>query len=343
MNKIPLFLLLLVGLFSCNVKSIKSSKLKKQFTTFEDFAIRAKPILNREYIIFLSWYLDVYGNSYPEKVVQILPEGAMDPSYFLDDYPEALPASSDLLKAYILNPKYLNYPLLGLETNQVLEMNKWLSDRYNENCLIELGVYHFNPNQKDSDSFATEAYLVDQYVGDVRDDRIVNWKDGFFVPVFRLPLEEELEVFLAAEKPQNLIRPYPFTKKDFLWRWDQFYRFENKETKDLAVRLSQVIQLPQTAREDFGNKKVTSASMKKEEVLVKTFYPAIEGVKEMEDFSKYPFKEKNLYGQMEFTIIGSDPLGKAVAVNGRLKSKGNQAAQNKVYWMTYPKVLAAPR
>ena len=343
MTRILFFLFVLIGLLSCDLKALKSSKLKKQFTTFEDFAIRTKPILNREYIIFLSWYMDVYGNSYPEKVVQILPEGAIDPSYFLDDYLDILPASSDLLKAYILNPKYLNYPLLGLKANQVLEMNKWLSDRYNENCLIELGVYHFNPNQKDSDSFATEAYLVDQYEGDVRDDRIVNWKDGFFVPVFRLPFEEELAIFWAAEKPQNLIRPYPFSKKDFLWRWDQFYRFENKETKDLAFQLSKVIQLTQTAGEDFEPKKIASASMKKEEVLVETFYPAIEGVKELEDFSKYPFEEKDLYGQMGFTILGSDPLGKAIAVNGSLKSKVDQTTQNKVYWMTYSKVLAAPR
>jgi len=339
MKEISLLVLLLLSFWSCDIKSLRSTQLKKQFLESEKFGIRDKPILNREYLIFLSWYIDVYGRSYPEKIIQVLPEGTIDIHQLLKrDYTDLAKASTGILKDYILNPKYLDYPLLGLNPNQVLEMDKWLQDRYNENCLIELGIYNFTPNQANSDSFSTEAYLAGQYVGGVRNEVIPDWQNGFFLAAFRLPFKEELAALPIAQKQNDLIRSYSFTKKDFLWRWNEFYLTENEVRKELILHAVEDLKLTSTSDYPIAGQTLEAAILQKEKVFSDPFLPPLEVLKTMIDFTDYPFKEKDKYGHMDFTIIGTSEAGKPIAVEGTLIAESH-SGKDKVFWLAYSKTL----
>jgi len=210
-------ILLLIFIFvSCNSTSkLTSEKIKvnkEGFIEFENFGIRDKPILNREYILLLAWYIDVYGFCYPEKIMSMLPETNRDlptiqkndfkqisqnPKYLfkrINHSKKVLENLSSFLKEYVFNPIYIDYPVIGLSNNQVLEMQKWMNDRYNENKLIEVGYLNFNPMQMDEDSFETVSYILGQYQGNVRNDKKINWEEGEFKSNFRLPYSEELEL-----------------------------------------------------------------------------------------------------------------------------------------------------
>ena len=167
MDKKIIYLLLIFIFSNCNslkkTTGLKSNKSHPTFLETDTFGIRVKPILNREYLIFLSWYISVYGNSHPEKIISILPKKSLNPKYGSNfQIEERLQASTSILKNYIFNPKYLDYPLIGLSPPQIMEMQRWMSDRYNENVLIEKGFLNFNPEQRDEDCFTLETLLVGQ-------------------------------------------------------------------------------------------------------------------------------------------------------------------------------------
>ncbi len=346
MKQASLFLFLSLSLLGCNLKRAKflktqkAAKLKEQFLEFEDFGIRDKPILNREYLTCLSWYVDVYGESYPEKILQILPEEMINPKELQKgDYSDLEYASLGILEDYILNPKYLNYPLIGLKPNQILEIQKWLSDRYNENCLIELGILKFNPNQNDESSFVTESFLTGQYQGIRKTWLIPSWQDDIFLPAFRLPLEEEISTLLEVEPPSTLLQEYPFTKKDFLWRWSYYFLTEYPEKQELILHLVEDLVLTSQSDYPLEKHKLEAALMKKEELFTNAYDVRIQRVKTDFGFVVYDFEEKDRYGQMEFTIIGTNKSGGPIAIEGPLSSRENRSETNKVYYPAYSKIL----
>ena len=55
------------------VDSLPSPRWRNGFLETENFGIRKKPILNREYLTFLCWQIDVYGEYFPEYVLENIP------------------------------------------------------------------------------------------------------------------------------------------------------------------------------------------------------------------------------------------------------------------------------
>ncbi|MFK8004868.1 MAG: hypothetical protein AB8H03_00795 [Saprospiraceae bacterium] len=347
MDKRIICLLLLFIFSNCNfskkITGLKSNKDHPTFLETENFGIRVKPILNREYLIFLSWYISVYGSSYPEKVMSILPKESLNPDYGSNfEIDEILNASTSILKNYIFNPKYIDYPLIGLSLPQVMEMQRWMSDRYNENILIEKGFINFNLNQKDEESFSLESFLVDQYVGSVR-KTISNksWKKEY-LPTFRLPYQNEINSIKTQSDYDTQLKKYSFGKKDFLWKWTKdFLKVLPKENKIILGPHFYPIEIICKNNFSTTNKTFTDAILtdKNLEFINKKYLDLgnTDGVKDQYE-GGYPFNEKNRFGQMEFVIVGIDEKNRPIIAEP-IQMQNDTFSRNKIFRIAFNKTL----
>ena len=136
------------------------------------FYISAKPVTNREYIIYLAWVGNVFFD-YPKALFTVLPglKSSFDPDKFKSPFSDSasfknyLDHSESYVADYIFNPLYLNYPVIGINWEQADKFCHWLSDRYNEYSLIAKKVLNFDPNQINESNFSTESYIFGQYEG----------------------------------------------------------------------------------------------------------------------------------------------------------------------------------
>ncbi|MFK7774620.1 MAG: hypothetical protein AB8F94_20945 [Saprospiraceae bacterium] len=346
MDKKTICLLLLFMFSNCNFSKktagLKSNKDHPTFLETDHFGIRVKPILNREYLIFLSWYISVYGESYPEKVINILPKKSLDPRYGSNfEMNDILNASTSILKNYIFNPKYIDYPLIGLSSSQILEMEKWMSDRFNENALIEKKNLNFNPEQKDEDCFTLETLLVQQYEGSVRkafSNRV--WRKEYLAN-FRLPYQKEIDLIKNHPNFYTQLKEYPFNKKDFLWKWNKYYLAisPNKNTIILKHSIYSIELIYENGFEN--NNTFTDATLKDKslEFSNKKYLDLgnPDGAKDQYE-NKYPYLEKNRSGQMQFVIVGIDDKNRPIVADPiQLKNEG--PLENKIFRIAFNKTL----
>lgn len=169
--------------------------------TVSSFYLDETEVSNREYRFYTEWLGRTFGASYPEVVIDALP----DTLVWLDE----LSYNEPMAEQYFRYPSYDDYPVVGVSWLQATEFCKWRSDRVNETRLIRQGVLNANIEQKDQDNFNTGAYLVGQYEGNVRknvkdiatgESRPVRVEDGILLPSFRLPTEAEWEYAAYALK-----------------------------------------------------------------------------------------------------------------------------------------------
>jgi hypothetical protein len=159
--------------------------------SIEPFYISENPITNREYLTYLCWLSDVYRN-YPVELLKAFPNldnKQIDSLFYKCFTPiqiRTLVEGTYFTEHYMFSPKYLDYPVLGLNWDQSMNYLNWLSDRYNESLLIKKRILELYHNQFSENNFKTEAYLMDQYEGLVRSLiwdtetkqlRSVKWKD----------------------------------------------------------------------------------------------------------------------------------------------------------------------
>ncbi len=335
------YLLLCLAFWSCHsTGKLVKNKLatdKAGFIQFEQFELRDKPLLNREYISFLCWYMDVYGLSYPEKVLSVLPAGAYTSTTdFGDDFGFVLEhlETGSPLRNYTLNPQYLNYPMTGLSDSQIMEVFKSMTDRYNENLLIEAGYFYFNPEQKDEDCFVTESFLVEQYMGDLRREVPLDWNEPNYKPTFRLPYSDELEQAHAASVLDNELQAYPFASKDFLWRWDDYYLQERNETSlTLLINGEEVIITRYQSASELLERSYTNGHLlDRSNELVNTRYFQL-------DFSvDYPYDEKDYDGRMDFVVVGVDDANRPILAD-RLIMGHSLYASDRIFHIALNKVI----
>ena len=210
--------------------------------SIETFYISKNPITNREYLTYLCWLSNVY-QSYPEVLLSALPKlknkyvDSLLNNGFTPIQIKTVVEGTPFYENYMFSPKYIDYPVLGLNWNQSMNFLNWLSDRYNEALLIKKRILEFDPDQLSENSFNTEAYLMDQYDGlvnsliwdpDTKKLRSVKWKDRVLVPTFRLPSQNELN--LAQQSIHNTLKEYRPNK--FLAYWTKYY-LEIKENKTI--------------------------------------------------------------------------------------------------------------
>jgi len=381
-------LVLMVFIFGCATFKSQThirKEAKQTFVEFEDFGIRTKPILNREYIIFLCWYVAVYGEWYPEKVLEILPltpEAAnltlselenivvrADTIFHLssrrnipfDIMPNSSPkvkktyqyidtVFSPILENYILNPKFIDYPLIGLSKHQILEMQKWMNDRYNEDLLVDAKYLNFNPEQKDEDCYVIEAAIIGQYEGsvdkywyDIDYDNmniyaIDRWQKHPYKPNFRLPYANELVEIEGKMEFDNNLREYSFGKNDFLWEWDKHYF---GIYKPIGYPLAQMYFMnyfgedfpyPFPVNSEFQLPKESMVNLILEENEQQ--FNNIAYLKDFdmdEDDDYYP--EKDSIGRMSFVIVGADKENRPLVAD-RIQAS-NEPINNAIYRIVY--------
>ena len=171
-------------------------------TVKEPFYISTKPITNRDYILFLIWITKTYVD-YTDYYVDALPGLSdsikrcfNDRLYLLFEYEYAfdiyLQKAEPYVADYIFNTEYLDYPIIGITWEQANMFTRWLSDRYNENSLFTNKVLEFEDYYKNEDSFSTESYLFDNYVGRLN----VNCSDYDY-----------LNLYERIKKLKKIIRP----------------------------------------------------------------------------------------------------------------------------------------
>tara|TARA_Y100000739_G_C20542412_1_gene434220 strand:- start:101 stop:1204 length:1104 start_codon:yes stop_codon:yes gene_type:complete len=225
-------------LFTCQQGFTQDEHLKynKQTTilTYKDSSVEYQSavannlITNRDYLTYILWNNRVYGADYPEVLLENIQGYTLANNYYYSDTLIHLYLKSNnpiefilnnsgwIVKDYMLNPKFIDYPVLGLSKQQTLKYCKWLSDRYNEYTLIKNKELKFNMFQINEDCFISESFEANQFEGLVsyRYKEHYSWTDNLLLSSFRLPTNFEFkkikqnEIIIQEQKSIKFLKPW---------------------------------------------------------------------------------------------------------------------------------------
>lgn len=329
-----LFGLLLNSLVAVCQVDLKNAPSTKYIVgkTNDTFLISTKPITNREYIIYVLWIYNVYGVDYPDNIVNAIPGmAAANNDLFIDEFYESqtpfqviFKHSPSFVKDYIFNPRYIDYPVIGLSQSQASRFCKWLSDRYNESKLIKLGYFKPNPSQINEDCFVTESYLVEQYYGARIKEETIKWSDQLLIPVFRLPTQKELIAANAKKALFKDFKPFEYDTSSFLNYWHQIYLKISPSSLTLNYPLDKSELIKSTNNEWEINKQNF------EEL---TFDNA--GADKSKQIKDYYEIEKDSLGQMPFIIIDENINKEPIIMEKNWNDKSINGDLNKFYFFRF--------
>lgn len=206
------------------------------------FAIAQRPVTNREYLIYLEWLHNVYGPNYPDIFYKAIPTYQSPKFTSMQEeityrskntYERIFLATSPYVQHYMFNPKYLDYPVLGISWENANEFCQWYADRYNEVKLVEKDFLAFYPSPCELSYFNTTLYLLRLWQGQIKrkikthnkhyPERDLDWNDKIFVSSFRLPTSYELKNATTGSVINQEMKAYPFTKNNILFYWGNLY------------------------------------------------------------------------------------------------------------------------
>lgn len=338
-----------VILFSCNSSLSQLTERRAVFKQGYNYAndygfgegfdsgIRNSPITNREYLIFLCWNIEVYGDSYPEYVLELFPNNTINKKnisetpYNRKDYSGVFSGADGVFRDYILNTYYLDYPLIGLTSDQLERLYRWLSDRYNENLLVKIKYLNWNSEQKDEDSFSLEAFLSGQYQGDVKYLPKPKWEDNLLLPQFRPPFEGERCYTKKIRYRGKIVSPwraYKFTKSNFLKLWNDYYISKKQNGIELNLPYGKEIilshhQIDSSVKEIYHGYCIENKDL---------FFSTTKYLDQIEN------REKDVFGKMPFSIIGENTYGRPIVVEN-IDFEEKRHVKRNIYWLVYDKEI----
>ncbi|MCD6066542.1 MAG: gliding motility lipoprotein GldJ [Bacteroidetes bacterium] len=247
--------LLIIGFRAHAQKDLfyKGSQINYYKADSEFVAIMQRPVTNREYIIYLMWLRNTFGPNYPEIVWHSFPglnknslQGVLSKEGFraMDDINTIISCCEPSVRDYMFNPRYLDYPVVGVSWQNANRYGAWLADRYNENRMIKTKFLSYVPVRTELDYFRTDAYVAGKWQGQVRKrlatgdksnpERDFEWTDNIFIPAFRLPTKKETTI--TGKSAGDYFTAYPFTKTNFLYYWyKEHFVAENDTLMELRV------------------------------------------------------------------------------------------------------------
>lgn len=335
MQKIKLLLLIVLLLNSfltvCQV-DLKNAPSTKYIIpkTSDTFLISTKPITNREYIIYVLWIYNVSGIDYPSNVINAIPRMVITNNDLLinEFYESQTPFevifkySPQFVKDYIFNPKYIDYPVIGLSKIQASRFCKWLSDRYNENKLIEYGYFKPNLSQINEDCFVTESYIAGQYYGARIKEEDVTWGDRLLIPTFRLPTPNELSIADERKSLFKEFKSYEYDPNNFLNYWHKHFLkvSENSLVLKYAYDKTEVI-------------KSTNSEWEIDNQYEELTYDDT-GIDKSTQIKDYDVAKDSL-GQMPFIIIDENINKEPIIIKNYQKDNSPVSDLNKFYFFRF--------
>lgn len=231
----------------------KGSQISYAKVDNEFIAISQRPVTNREYIIYLMWlrnafvhepkYCNLFYYSVPGLNVDSIREFVekKDKGYYYRsvDMTTVIDYSKPFVREYMFNPKYLDYPVVGVSWQNANNYGKWLSDRFNEVTMINKNLLYRRYYASMCDYFDTGFYILGLWGGQLKiklpsfDEassfKDFEWNEHIFIPAFRLPSKNEI-IQSNTGNTVNEFKPYPFSKKHFLQEWNKQFFYKLNDT-----------------------------------------------------------------------------------------------------------------
>lgn len=338
----------------CQLPSFDSIKIE------QDTLYYSKPITNREYLTFLLHNFKMLGESYPNYLYSLFPRVQIKFSEVYEMSEKStflrvlIETSDSLTKNYIFNPKYLDYPIVGISQYQANYFAQWYTDRLNEYLLIENGITKLDfDSEVDENHFSTESYLLGQFepttgtIGITNKIKGLKWANDYndtmnaisklFIFGLRLPTAFELKKLHLLEK----IVFKAYLKDDFMKIWtDSFVHITNNylslnvynETILMSHKNTNTINFADEL--SFGNYKDSSLlSVFKNELLELKSMPKI-------NMKEPPVREKNEYGYIDYRILGYNEHQDLLILYDK-KDKWNRGYELKPFRLVFYKSITS--
>ena len=350
-------IILILTLLFCSLHSAGQNELKYAPSTrfinnkSDAYLISTRPVTNREYIIYLLWICNTQMTDYPEVFYNAIPgqlqKDSANKSYEYYDtsnvFKTIFKISQPFVKNYMFNPKYIDYPVIGISWLQANRYCKWLADRYNEFKMIQRGFLLPDMNQQNEECFVTESFLADQYVGmrvKGKENATIKWSAGLLIPSFRLPTAKEIDFARNLKIIQTDFMSYKFENDNFLSQWAD-WGLTATETK-LILRCSYnskatiEIDVP---KEDWDMKKYKYEELSFD-INFQNNNPGINEIYEKHNQKLIKVKdmadlEKDSLGQMPYIIIGENEKKEPIAVGRFNRTDMTLTDVSKLYYFRY--------